>query len=115
MSPRSPLFKRLLWKAFASGRLVGATVHRGQGRAYAPCRFYFRDEIHALRFAAKIEEDGGPLANDHKLGAAHGQQGLYYFVEIPLSSIRQPRQPLAFPVRGGVRGLLATYDQLTAL
>ncbi|MEZ4730187.1 MAG: hypothetical protein R3E79_23915 [Caldilineaceae bacterium] len=33
MSPRSPLFKSILWKAFAAGAFVGVTVQQPNRRA----------------------------------------------------------------------------------
>lgn len=119
MSPRSPLFKSILWKAFAAGAFVGVTVQQpNRPRRSATVRFYFRNELNQLRFAAKLEETAPTLAHDHNLGIAIGKiSGLLYFVELPLSSIRQirHREPLVFALVGGVRGLKPMYTELSTL
>lgn len=119
MSPRSPLFKTILWKAFSAGAFVGVTVHAGSHpRGYAPIRFYFRSELSQLKFAAKLEELGPIFARDHQLGAAVGiQSGQLYYVQLPLSAIRQPSasHPLILSLVGGLRGLKPIYTQLVAL
>ena len=119
MSPRSPIFKTILWKAFSAGAFVGVSVHAGSHpRGYAPVRFYFRSELAHLKFAAKLEELCPILTHDHKLGNAIGQlSGTLFFIELPLSSIRQPdiRHPLALPLVGGLRGLKPIYTELIAL
>lgn len=119
MSPRSPIFKTILWKAFSAGAFVGVTIHAGRHpRGYAPARFYFRTELNQLKFAAKLEEFGPIFARDHRLDTAIGaKSGLLYFVELPLSSIRplSARQPLQLEILGGVRGLKPVYHQLISL
>ena len=119
MSPRSPIFKTILWKAFSAGKFVGVSVHAGSHpRGYAPARFYFRSELAQLKFAAKLEELCPTLEHDHMLGSAIGQlSGTLFFVQLPLSSIRQPshRHPLAIPLVGGLRGLKPIHTQLIAL
>ena len=119
MSPRSPIFKTILWKAFSAGKFVGVSVHAGSHpHGYAPVRFYFRSELAHLKFAAKLEELCPMLSRDHKLGNAIGKlSGTLFFVEFPLSCIRQSniRHPLALPLDGGLRGLTPIYNQLIVL
>ena len=123
MSPRSPQFKSILYKAFSSGALVGVTVQARRGPSRWPSiRFYFRHELNQLTFAARLEELGPTFARDHSLGHAIGQRsGTLFFVELPLSSVRTvagvhwAHHPLALPVVGGVRGLPPVLVQLSAL
>lgn len=118
MSPRSPLFKSILYKAFSSGAFVGVTVQpRQRPSRLAAIRYYFRSELNQLKFAARLEELGPTFERDHSLGTAIGaKSGLLYFVELPLSSVRAvTAHPLALPVEGGLRGVPPVLAQLAAL
>ena len=123
MSPRSPQFKSILYKAFSSGAFLGVTVQarrRGvpSGPRWPTVRFYFRHELNQLKFAARLEELGPIFARDHQLGDAVGaKSGTVFYVELPLSSVRtiSAAHPLALPVAGGVRGVPAILAELSAL
>ena len=122
MSPRSPQFKTILYKAFSSGAFVGVTVQaRRLPSRWPSIRFYFRHELNQLKFAARVEELGPTFARDHALGEAIGQKsGTLFFVELPLSSVRAvgvpwARRPLALPIVGGVRGVTPILTELAAL
>lgn len=118
MSPRSPIFKSILWHAYRAGAFAGVTVQPRRGPARWPTiRFYFRTEFSQLKFAAKLEELSPTLARDHDLGTAVGElSGILFFVQLPLTSVRSaPRRPLAFALAGGLRGVPAVLSQLAAL
>ena len=119
MSPRSPQFKSILYKAFSSGAFLGVTVQaRRRPSRWPSVRFYFRHELNQLKFAARLEELGPTFARDHQLGDAVGaKSGTVFYVELPLSSVRaiSAAHPLALPVAGGVRGVPSILAELSAL
>lgn len=119
MSPRSPLFKSILWRAFRAGGLVGVSVHApARPRSSAVVRLHFRSEYNQLKFAAGLEEAHPVFEHDMQLGTNIGaKSGLLFYAELPLSSIRtiRHREPLTLPLVGGLQGLKPIHSQLARL